>query len=193
MRHSTTFITFILFALSTLQVSVAISPLKNRLDDESTLFELDDTPIKPTHHLHHHHHYYEHRRKHELHHHEKVLTVAATPTSASLSSTTPTATSVVEIATDSPSPSFSSSTLQPVVEAAAATPTPLSKAWTGLSTLKQAGLSGVNAMQMVVVDNDHILLFDKVEKNPLLNKEGNPVSFAKLFNYSSNGLIFGAR
>jgi hypothetical protein len=43
----------------------------------------------------------------------------------------------------------------------------LGNAWTGTTTLKGAGTTGVGGMQISVVDNDHILIFDKAENNPL--------------------------
>ncbi|GAA6060306.1 hypothetical protein JCM10212_002947 [Sporobolomyces blumeae] len=43
----------------------------------------------------------------------------------------------------------------------------LGKGWTGVSKLTRAGMTGVGAMQVSVVDDDHILIYDKAEDNPL--------------------------
>ncbi|GAA5952686.1 hypothetical protein JCM21900_000403 [Sporobolomyces salmonicolor] len=43
----------------------------------------------------------------------------------------------------------------------------LGKAWTGTTTLKNGGATGVGAMQASVVDDDHILIYDKAENNAL--------------------------
>ncbi|GAA5826301.1 hypothetical protein JCM5353_003783 [Sporobolomyces roseus] len=43
----------------------------------------------------------------------------------------------------------------------------LGKGWNGITSLKKAGLSGVAAMQVSVVDDDHILIYDKAEDNKL--------------------------
>ncbi|BGO88893.1 hypothetical protein NBRC10512_000525 [Rhodotorula toruloides] len=55
----------------------------------------------------------------------------------------------------------------------------LSKVWSGKSTWAQAGVSGVAAMQarsfITLVDNDHIVIYDKAETNPLYNKTGGSV------------------
>jgi hypothetical protein len=46
-------------------------------------------------------------------------------------------------------------------------------AWTGISSFKQKGTSGVAAMQMSVVDDRYVILFDKAEHNPLYTNDGN--------------------
>lgn len=43
----------------------------------------------------------------------------------------------------------------------------LGKAWSGTSTLSAAGTTGVSAMQVSVVDDDHVVIYDKAENNPL--------------------------
>lgn len=43
----------------------------------------------------------------------------------------------------------------------------LGKAWSGASYLSAAGTTGVSAMQLSVVDDDHVLIYDKAEENPL--------------------------
>ncbi|GAA5891761.1 hypothetical protein JCM5296_001854 [Sporobolomyces johnsonii] len=43
----------------------------------------------------------------------------------------------------------------------------LGKAWTGTTTVKNGGVTGVGAMQASVVDDDHILIYDKAENNAL--------------------------
>ncbi|GAA5885181.1 hypothetical protein JCM6882_007263 [Rhodosporidiobolus microsporus] len=48
----------------------------------------------------------------------------------------------------------------------------LGKAWTGTSSLKRAGLTGVGAMQATLVDDDQIVIFDKAENNALKDKSG---------------------
>jgi hypothetical protein len=55
------------------------------------------------------------------------------------------------------------STLQPV---SAAT-------WSGPGEYKLRGTSGVSAMQMSVVDNRYVIIFDKAEHNPLKTSDGN--------------------
>ena len=45
--------------------------------------------------------------------------------------------------------------------------------WTGTSSFKQKGTSGVAAMQMSVVDDRYVILFDKAEHNPLYTSDGN--------------------
>ncbi|GAA5885151.1 hypothetical protein JCM6882_007251 [Rhodosporidiobolus microsporus] len=46
------------------------------------------------------------------------------------------------------------------------------KAWTGKSSFKRAGETGVSAMQTTLVDDDHILIYDKAENNALKDKSG---------------------
>lgn len=43
----------------------------------------------------------------------------------------------------------------------------IDSAYTGTWTLKQTGSTGVAAMQIAVVDNDQIIVLDRVENNPL--------------------------
>ncbi|GAA6047733.1 hypothetical protein JCM3770_001750 [Rhodotorula araucariae] len=50
----------------------------------------------------------------------------------------------------------------------------LGKMWSGTSKFTGAGSTGVAAMQMALVDNDHILLLDKAENNPLKDSAGHP-------------------
>lgn len=45
--------------------------------------------------------------------------------------------------------------------------------WEGPSKYHHAGLSGVAAMQLAVVDNDHVILFDRAEHNPVFTANGN--------------------
>ena len=45
--------------------------------------------------------------------------------------------------------------------------------WKGTSTYKQSGKSGVAAMQLAVVDDRYVILFDKAEHNPLHTDDGN--------------------
>ena len=44
--------------------------------------------------------------------------------------------------------------------------------WAGTSVYKQIGTSGVSAMQMAVTDDQHVILFDKAEHNPLRTSDG---------------------
>ncbi|GAA5949534.1 hypothetical protein JCM10213_002590 [Rhodosporidiobolus nylandii] len=53
-----------------------------------------------------------------------------------------------------------------------ATSSGLSKAWTGKSSFKEAGTTGVGAMQATLVDDDHIVIYDKAENNALKAKNG---------------------
>ncbi|BGP53479.1 hypothetical protein JCM8202_001123 [Rhodotorula sphaerocarpa] len=46
------------------------------------------------------------------------------------------------------------------------------KAWKGYSKIGRAGWSGVSAMQCTLVDDDHIVVYDKAENNMLLAKNG---------------------
>lgn len=46
----------------------------------------------------------------------------------------------------------------------------LGKGWTGSTTLARAGVSGVAAMQMSVISDDEVLIYDKAENNALLAK-----------------------
>jgi hypothetical protein len=46
-------------------------------------------------------------------------------------------------------------------------------AWTGTSAYKQIGKSGVAGMQLSVIDNRYVILFDKAEHNPLKTNDGN--------------------
>ncbi|GAA5868265.1 hypothetical protein JCM8547_002299 [Rhodosporidiobolus lusitaniae] len=48
----------------------------------------------------------------------------------------------------------------------------LGKAWTGTSKFSRAGYTGVGAMQATLVDNDHIVIYDKAENNALKDKSG---------------------
>ncbi|GAA5979733.1 hypothetical protein JCM10908_003025 [Rhodotorula pacifica] len=48
----------------------------------------------------------------------------------------------------------------------------LGKAWTGKSSIARAGFSGVGAMQITLVDDDHIVIYDKAENNALKAKNG---------------------
>ncbi|GAA5924677.1 uncharacterized protein JCM15063_005705 [Sporobolomyces koalae] len=43
----------------------------------------------------------------------------------------------------------------------------LGPGWTGTSSWRRAGTTGVGAMQITVVDDDNIVIFDKAEDNPL--------------------------
>lgn len=43
----------------------------------------------------------------------------------------------------------------------------LGAGWTGSSTISRGANTGVSAQQISVVDNDHIIIFDKAENNPL--------------------------
>ena len=45
-------------------------------------------------------------------------------------------------------------------------------AWSGTSAYKQLGTSGVAAMQMSVIDDQYVILFDKAEHNPLKTSDG---------------------
>ena len=45
--------------------------------------------------------------------------------------------------------------------------------WKGTSVYKQIGKSGVSAMQMSVVDDRYVIIFDKAEHNPLHTSDGN--------------------
>jgi hypothetical protein len=46
--------------------------------------------------------------------------------------------------------------------------------WVGTSAFQQIGTSGVSAMQMAVVDERYVILFDKAEHNPLTTSKGKP-------------------
>ena len=46
--------------------------------------------------------------------------------------------------------------------------------WDGTSVYKRIGTSGVSAMQMSVVDDRYVIIFDKAEHNPLQTSDGNP-------------------
>ncbi|GAA5973363.1 hypothetical protein JCM11641_003093 [Rhodosporidiobolus odoratus] len=48
----------------------------------------------------------------------------------------------------------------------------LGRAWTGTSTISRAGNTGVGAMQATLVDDDHIVIYDKAENNALKDKSG---------------------
>lgn len=48
------------------------------------------------------------------------------------------------------------------------------KAWNGYSTIARAGWSGVSAMQCTLVDDDHIVIYDKAQNNALKGKNGKP-------------------
>ncbi|GAA5829165.1 hypothetical protein JCM11251_004147 [Rhodosporidiobolus azoricus] len=48
----------------------------------------------------------------------------------------------------------------------------LGRAWTGTSSFRRAGLTGVGAMQATLVDDDSIVIFDKAENNALTDKSG---------------------
>ncbi|GAA5979735.1 hypothetical protein JCM10908_003026 [Rhodotorula pacifica] len=48
------------------------------------------------------------------------------------------------------------------------------KAWKGYSTITRAGWSGVSAMQCTLVDDDHIVIYDKAQNNALKGKNGKP-------------------
>jgi hypothetical protein len=51
---------------------------------------------------------------------------------------------------------------------------PISAAtWDGPGQYKLRGTSGVSAMQMSVVDNRYVIIFDKAEHNPLKTNDGN--------------------
>jgi hypothetical protein len=45
--------------------------------------------------------------------------------------------------------------------------------WAGTSLYQQIGTSGVSAMQLSVMDDRYVILFDKAEHNPLLTSDGN--------------------
>jgi hypothetical protein len=44
--------------------------------------------------------------------------------------------------------------------------------WQGTSVYKKIGTSGVSAMQMAVVDDKFVIIFDKAEHNPLKTSNG---------------------
>lgn len=137
----------------------------------------------------------EHPNRH--HHHEskssderKQVELGLLATSNSTSSASPTTTSFTTVTgystttyTQSVSSASPSAVTAAAVTAAAVTPgaaqnftaprASLGPAWTGTATLVKAGVSGVAAMQVSVVDNDHILIFDKSERNPL-QVDGHP-------------------
>ncbi|GAA6041298.1 hypothetical protein JCM8097_001325 [Rhodosporidiobolus ruineniae] len=48
----------------------------------------------------------------------------------------------------------------------------LSKAWTGTTTIVEAGTTGVGAMQVTLVDDENIVIYDKAENNALKAKDG---------------------
>ncbi|GAA5854744.1 hypothetical protein JCM9279_007012 [Rhodotorula babjevae] len=48
----------------------------------------------------------------------------------------------------------------------------IGKAWSGKSKFASAGSTGVAAMQVTVVDDDHILIYDKAENNQLKDASG---------------------
>ncbi|GAA6006218.1 hypothetical protein JCM10207_000565 [Rhodosporidiobolus poonsookiae] len=48
----------------------------------------------------------------------------------------------------------------------------LGKAWTGAGSWAQAGSTGVSAMQATLVDDDHIVIYDKAENNALKDAKG---------------------
>lgn len=48
----------------------------------------------------------------------------------------------------------------------------VSSAWVGDSQYQQLGTSGVAAMQLSVVTNRYVILFDKAEHNPLTTSDG---------------------
>ncbi|GAA5973306.1 hypothetical protein JCM11641_003065 [Rhodosporidiobolus odoratus] len=50
----------------------------------------------------------------------------------------------------------------------------ISKAWTGKTSFVRAGETGVGAMQATLVDDDHIVIYDKAENNALKDKSGAP-------------------
>ena len=52
-------------------------------------------------------------------------------------------------------------------------PRSTSTAWNGPSAYEQLGTSGVAAMQMSVIDDQYVILFDKAEHNPLTTADGN--------------------
>ncbi|BGP37435.1 hypothetical protein JCM10449v2_001341 [Rhodotorula kratochvilovae] len=49
----------------------------------------------------------------------------------------------------------------------------LGKMWSGKSTFAAAGSTGVGAMQITLVDDDHILIYDKAENDALKDSRGN--------------------
>jgi hypothetical protein len=53
------------------------------------------------------------------------------------------------------------------------TPAAAPNAWNGPSAYNQLGTSGVAAMQLSVIDDQFVILFDKAEHNPLMTSDGN--------------------
>ena len=53
-------------------------------------------------------------------------------------------------------------------------PTDTPNPWNGTSVYEQIGTSGVSVMQMSVVDDQYVILFDKAVHNPLQTSDGNP-------------------
>lgn len=53
-------------------------------------------------------------------------------------------------------------------------------AWNGTSAYAQLGTSGVGAMQMSVVDDRYVIIFDRAEHNPLTTSDGVPAWSALL-------------
>ncbi|KPV77092.1 uncharacterized protein RHOBADRAFT_49404 [Rhodotorula graminis WP1] len=58
------------------------------------------------------------------------------------------------------------------------------KAWSGKSKFASAGSTGVAAMQVTVVDDDHILIYDKAENNALKDASG-ASAWASLYTIST--------
>lgn len=61
-----------------------------------------------------------------------------------------------------------------------------SGAWDGVSKLVQSGTTGVNAMQLAIVDDSTAIIIDKVEHNPI-SIDGHP-AWATLFDLDSHAL-----
>jgi hypothetical protein len=59
-------------------------------------------------------------------------------------------------------------------------------AWAGASYYEQKGTSGIGAMQMTVVNDRYVVLFDKAEQNPLRTSDGNHAWAAILDTYEGN-------
>ena len=57
-------------------------------------------------------------------------------------------------------------------------------AWNGTSVYNQIGTSGVAAMQLSVIDDRYVILFDKAEHNPLHTTDGNNAWSALLDTHS---------
>jgi hypothetical protein len=65
--------------------------------------------------------------------------------------------------------------------------------WQGTSVYKKVGTSGVSAMQMAVVDDKHVIIFDKAEHNPLKTSNGKHAWGALLNTYSHTVRALGLK